>query len=259
MRKRQRRGAGHAQVTAPIAHRRAVLYVAIVARNRGADDLANREIKAMRMPPLGRRAGMLPVVPALVAVAGCALLATAPSSAGDALATRSGEPQIAALRDPALVVTDASHSDAVAHLAAAAGRPPAEGAAARTWNVGAHEVVGYSSAGGSFCFAFSGGAGGCLEPGTLTDERPLDVMTDYGPGIFNVYGLALDGVTAVAVRLGGRERPAALAHNAFALSEPDLGGTVAVEGEVTATMIDGTTRSVPFRIGSLEIAAERLP
>jgi hypothetical protein len=213
----------------------------------------------MRMPRLARRAGLVLVVPALVAGAGCALFATAPSSAGDAVAAGSVEPQIAALLDPALIATDAIHSAAMAHLAAVAGRPPAQGAAARTWNVGAHGVVGYTSAGGSFCFAFSGGAGGCLQPGTLSDERPLDVMTDYGPDILNVYGLALDGVTAVSVRVGGRSWPAALAHNAFSFSEPDLGGTAALEGEVTATMTDGTTRSVPFRIGSLEIAPERLP
>ena len=50
-----------------------------------------------------------------------------------------------------------------------------------------------------------------------------------------------------------------LAHNSFTYSNPGLGGTAGVEGEVIATMGDGTIRAQPFHVGSLEIAADRLP
>ena len=214
----------------------------------------------MRLPRLGRRADIISIALALVAVAaaGGAVLATA-SPARDAGVAGAGEVQIAAMRDPALAVTEPSGADAVAELAAVTGVPPAGGATARTWRVGGHGVLGYTSAGGSFCFAFSGGAGGCLQPGSLSDEKPLDVITDHGPGTFNVYGVALDGVTAVAVRVGGVSRPAALAHNAFMFSDPSFGGAAALDGEVIATMSDGAIRAVPFRIGALEIVPRGLP
>ena len=64
---------------------------------------------------------------------------------------------------------------------------------------------GYAAADGRFCFEFRGLAGGCLGLCRLTDARPVDVTTSYGPGNFHVYGLALDGVTAVSVRV--REMP----------------------------------------------------
>jgi hypothetical protein len=211
------------------------------------------------MPALEKRVEVFWIALALVAATGGAVLAMASSPAGDAVAAGAGGLQISAMRDPALAVSTSSGGDAVAKLAAVAGLPAAPGGTAQTWKVGGHSVVGYTSAGGSFCFAFSGGAGGCLQPGTLTDEHPLDVMTDYGPGTFNVYGLALDGVTAVTVQLGGTSQPAAFAHNAFTFSDPRLGGTAALEGDVIATMSDGTTRAAPFRIGSLEIAPDRLP
>lgn len=233
--------------------------MAIARENGLVRDLSNHGAPAMRMPLLERRTGLIGIALALIAGTSGALLATASSSAGDAVPVGTGELQISAMRDPALAATDPSDADAVARLARVAGLPPAPGRAAQTWTVGGHDVLAYATAGGTFCFAFTGGAGGCLHPGTLTYERPLEVMTDYGPGTFNVYGLALDGVTAVTVRLGGTPRPAAFAHNSFTYSDPGLGGTAGVDGEVIATMGDGTTRAVPFRVGSLEIAAEGLP
>jgi hypothetical protein len=232
--------------------------MAIARGNGHAQALSNQADTAMRIRRLEKRADVILVALALAGTAAGAMLATASSSAGDSLAASDGESQISAMRDSALAATDPFDAEAVANLADASGLQPARGAAARTWQVGGRGVLGYTSAGGSFCFAFSGGAGGCLQPRTLTGERPLDVMTDYGPGTFNVYGLALDGVTAVAVRLGGTSRPAAFAHNAFSFSDAGLGGTAAVEGEAIATMSDGTTRAVPFRIGSMEIAPDRL-
>ena len=233
--------------------------MAIDRANGLARDLSNHEAPAMRMPLLERRTGLIVIALALIAGTGGAVLATASSSADDAVAAGTGALQISAMRDPALAATDPSDADAVARLVRAAGMPPAPGGAAQTWTVGGHAVLGYATAGGSFCFAFTGGAGGCLQPGTLTPERPLEVMTDYGPGTFNVYGLALDGVTAVTVRIGGTPRPAAFAHNSFAYSDPGLGRTAGIDGELIATMGDGTTRAQPFHVGSLEIAADGLP
>jgi hypothetical protein len=233
--------------------------MAIDRENRPARDLSHHGAPAMRMPLLERRTGLIGIALALIAGTGGAVLATASSSAEDAVAAGTGELQISAVRDPALAATDPSDADALARLARAAGMPPAPGGAAQTWTVGGHDVLGYTTAGGSFCFAFAGGAGGCLQPGALTPERPLEVMTDYGPGTFNVYGLALDGVTAVTVRLGGTPRPAAFAHNSFAYSDPGLGGTAGVDGELIATMGDGTIHALPIHVGSLAIAPDGLP
>ncbi|MDP9258395.1 MAG: hypothetical protein M3Q31_17865, partial [Actinomycetota bacterium] len=80
---------------------------------------------------------------------------------------------------------------------------------------------------------------------------PIELTTDYGPGIFHVYGLVLDGVTAVSVAVGVTARPAALAHNAFSFSDDALGGTDGIAGAVVATMGDGTTREAPFHVDSL--------
>jgi hypothetical protein len=210
------------------------------------------------MPYPRKRLDVIAIALAIVAGTGGALLATTSSSAGGT-APGAGEVPVAAARDPAFAASDAGAADVVAKLAAATGLPAARAATAQTWNVGGRSVRGYTSARGSFCFAFSGGTGGCLQPGTLTDERPLDVTTDYAPGTFNVYGLALDGVSAVTVHVGGRSFAAAFAHNAFTFSDGDLGGTAAVEGEAIATMSDGTTRAVPFRIGSIDMEPDQLP
>ena len=74
-----------------------------------------------------------------------------------------------------------------------------------------------------------------------------------------VAGLALDGVTAVTVHLGGTPRPAAFAHNSFAYSDPGLGGTAGVDGELIATMGDGTIHALPIHVGSLAIAPDGPP
>ena len=160
----------------------------------------------MRMPLLERRTGLIGIALALIAGTGGAVLATASSSADDAVAAGTGELQISAMRDPALAATDPSDADAVARLARVAGLPPAPGGQRGPGRSAGTSVLGYATAGGASASPSPGGAGGCLQPGTLTSERPLEVMTDYGPGTFNVYGLALDGVTAVTVHLGGTSR-----------------------------------------------------
>ena len=58
-------------------------------------------------------------------------------------------------------------------------------------------------------------------------------------------------MTAVAVRIGGDEHPAELAHNAFTFSDDALGATAATTGELVATMSDGTTRTQAFPISPL--------
>jgi hypothetical protein len=188
----------------------------------------------------------------LVAGAGGAALLTASSSAGDdTVATTTTTITglgMAAIHDPALASSDPSDGDAEARLVDATGVPASDAAAPRAWTVGEGSVLGYAAADGRFCFEFRGLAGGCLGPGSLTDARPVDVTTSYGPGNFHVYGLALDGVTAVSVRVGESARPAALAHNSFYFSAPGLGGTDGVEGTVVATMSDGTTREASFGV-----------
>jgi hypothetical protein len=109
-------------------------------------------------------------------------------------------------------------------------------------------VVGYTADDGRFCFAFRELSGGCVRAGALSDEQPLDITVDHGPVTLRVYGLALDGVTAVAVRIGGTDYEAELAHNAFTSTAPALRAATAAAGEVVATMSDGTTRTQGFPI-----------
>jgi hypothetical protein len=203
------------------------------------------------MPPLKKRVDIIWIAAALVAGAGGAWLATAPSSAGE----DSGEPasglHIAAAADPALTSTDPGDADEEARLVYATGVAAGDPAAApQTWAVGGVSVLGYAASGGRFCFEFRGRSGGCLDAGVLTDAQPIDVTTDYGPGLFHVYGLMRDGVTAVSVRVGGSSRPAALAHNAFTFSDDGLGAGESLAGDVIATMRDGTTRTARFQVES---------
>ena len=123
------------------------------------------------------------------------------------------------------------------------GQPRRADGPTQTWTVGPVSVLGYAAADGRFCFEFRTLTGGCLEPGVLSDERPLNVSTDFAPGTFHVYGLAMDGVAGVTVHVQGTSLPAVLAHNAFFVADDALGGMDAFPGEVVATMSDGTTRS----------------
>jgi hypothetical protein len=205
------------------------------------------------MPRLKKRIDIIWIAAALVAGVGGVALATAASSASDDGGAAAGTLQLAAVGDPTLASTDPSDSDDAAKLVYATGVAASDAAAApQTWKVGDRSVLGYDASGGRFCFEFRSLGGGCLQPGVLTDELPVDLTTDYGPGTFRAYGLALDGVTAVSVSVGGSSRPAAFAHNAFYFSDDALGGTAGIAGEVVATMSDGTTRKVPFHVDSME-------
>jgi hypothetical protein len=204
----------------------------------------------MRMPRLRKRVDIVWIAAALLVGVGGVALATASSSAGDGSGTPAGGLQLAAVDDPALTSSDPSDNDALAKLVYATGVAASDPAAApQTWAVGESSVLGYTASGGRFCFEFRSLVGGCLEPGTLTDSQPIDVTVDYGPGIFHLYGLVLDGVTAVSVDVAGSSRPAAFAHNAFYFSDDRLGGSDEIRGAVVATMSDGTTRAAPFHVG----------
>ena len=76
------------------------------------------------------------------------------------------------------------------------------------------------------------GPRGCMQPRHAERPIPLDITTDYGPGTFNAYGLARDGVVAVEIRIGGSSRPAAFGHNSFTFWDASLGGTERRMGEI---------------------------
>jgi hypothetical protein len=204
------------------------------------------------MPTLKKRIDTIWIAAALVVGVCGVALATASSSAGDDSGTPVSKLQVAAADDPALASTDPADDAAAAKLVAATGVAASDGAATQTWAVGGLSVLGYAASGGRFCFEFQRLGGGCLAPGVLTDEAPIDLTTDYGPGTFHVYGLVLDGVAGVSVSVNGTSRPASFAHNAFSFSDDELGGTDGIAGEVIATMSDGTTREAQFHVDSLK-------
>jgi hypothetical protein len=205
------------------------------------------------MPTVRKRSDVAWIAVALTIGVGGAAFATAASRA-DGDSTRSaGTLPIAAASDPSLTSTDPADGDAAAQLAGAAGVSGST-QAPQSWQVGGRAVLGYTADDGRFCFEFRELTGGCVSAGTLSDRRPLDVTVDHGPATFRVYGLALDGVTSVAVRIDGSDHQAELAHNAFAFSDDALGATPSATGELVATMSDGTTRTQTFPISSLGAA-----
>ena len=106
-------------------------------------------------------------------------------------------------------------------------RPPARPrsrSGPQTWRVGGVPCSGTRRATAASA-SVVGGPGAAFSPGTLSDQSPLDITTDYGPGTFNAYGLARDGVVAVEIRIGGASRPAAFRHNAFTFWDASLGET----------------------------------
>jgi hypothetical protein len=129
------------------------------------------------------------------------------------------------------------------------GSHPRDRASERVWLIPGHRVSGYTTPEGSFCFAFKGLTGGCLPAGSLSATEPIDLSTDYGPKMFRIYGLAMDGVNAISLRARGVTRPVLMGRNAFFLEDGSLGGTRGFAGTLIAHMQDGTTRRVPFSVG----------
>jgi hypothetical protein len=211
----------------------------------------------MPLPTLRKRSDIGWIAVALTIGVGGAAFATTTSGADDAPpATPSATPvtpplPIAAITDPALTSTAASDGAAAGALSRMTG-VSRSAASPQVWNVGGRSVLGYTADDGRFCFEFRGLTGGCLQAGALGDQAPLEVTLDHARATFRVYGLALDGVTGVAVRIDGGEHQADLAHNAFAFSDDALGTTTATTMELVATMSDGTTRTQTVPISSLD-------
>jgi hypothetical protein len=205
----------------------------------------------MPMPTVRKRSDVVWIALALALGAGGAAFATSSAGAGSGGGGANNTIPITAITDPALTSTDPAASDTATELSHLAG-VSRDASAPQAWSVGDHAVVGYRADDGRFCFEFVELTGGCLSAGALRDEQPLDVTVDHGPSTFRVYGLALDGVVAVAVRVGGQVRQADFAHNAFSFSDDALGATSASSGELVATMSDGTSRTQTFPIASLD-------
>jgi hypothetical protein len=204
----------------------------------------------LRMPTPRKRTDVAWIALALAIGAGGGAFATSSAGAGSGAGSADGTLPIAAISDPALTSTSAADTSAaveLSHLAGVSG----DASAPQAWAVGGRSVLGYSADDGRFCFEFVKLSGGCLSADAIGDRQPLDITVDHGPSTFRVYGLALDGVVAVAVRVGGHDGQAALAHNAFSFSDDALGAISATSGEVVATMSDGTTRTQTFPISSL--------
>jgi hypothetical protein len=210
--------------------------------------VAAAERQAQRRRRRRRRAVVLAAVAAPLTLA----------AAGSVAATgffASTDRHLSALRDERLEAS----AHATTWIAGAAGKQPRDAEGRRTWLVGGHRVTGFTAADGSFCFRFAGGAGGCLaEPG-LSLATPVTAMSDNAPGTLRVYGLAMDGVTAVSLRTRGVTRRAAMGRNAFYLEANALGNRKGFTGTLIVRYGDGTTRLVPLRIGGYERRTAKLP
>jgi hypothetical protein len=209
--------------------------------------VAAAERQAQRRRRSRRRAVVLAAVAAPLTLA----------AAGSVAATgffASTDRNLSTLRDERLQ----TNSRSTAWVAAAAGKRPLDAGARRTWLVGGHRVTGFTAVDGSFCFRFAGGAGGCVAKPGLSRTTPVDVLTDNGPGTLRVYGLAMDGVTAISLRARGVTRPAIVARNAFYLEANSLGGRKGFAGTLIVRYRDGSTRQVPLRIGGYERRTPKL-
>jgi hypothetical protein len=132
------------------------------------------------------------------------------------------------------------------------------GAKALRWRVAGQQVIGYTTPGGRFCFTFVGLTGGCLSKDTLSPAEPVDVTTDNGAGEFRIYGLVVDGVKALSLRVHGVTRRVAVAHNAFFLSAPALSREHDFDGVLLVRMADGTTLRKVLHIGGTASHSRRV-
>jgi hypothetical protein len=225
-------------VTADEGRRLEVLEHALL---RAAEEQATRRRRRRR------RAIVVPALAAPLALAAAGSMAATGVFSGV-------DRHLSALRDDRL----RESSGTAAKLESAAGERPLEHTR-RTWRVGGRAVVGYTTAAGAFCFEFTGLTGGCLPRTGLSAADPVDVMTDNGPGMLRVYGLAMDGVTAVGLRAGGVTRAAAIGRNAFFLEAPALGSARGFTATLIVRLRDGTVRRIPLRIGGTAVPGVHLP
>lgn len=165
---------------------------------------------------------------------------------GSLAATRGFLPGVdqrfATLRDDRLI-PPAPPSTALSN---ALGAAPRDWASRRAWFIDGQQVVGYTTPSGRFCYRFGSLTGGCIGAGTLTRANPVAYSTDYGPGTLHVYGMAIDDVAAVSLRVRGVTRPVLVARNAFYFSDDSLGSTRALSATLLVRMRGGATRRVPI-------------
>jgi hypothetical protein len=148
---------------------------------------------------------------------------------------------------------------AVAQLATAAGAVSRDTRSVRSWPAAGQHIEGYTTQAGKFCFRFRALMGGCVRQGTLNVSHPVEAFTDNGPGLFRIYGLAIDGVTAVSVRVRGKTRRASVGRNAFFLSANALSAPHGVSGTVIVRFEDGTTHERYFRAGGYDLTQKPTP
>jgi hypothetical protein len=164
--------------------------------------------------------------------------------------------QLATLRDDRLI----PRTEPSARLSEALGAVPRDRASERAWFIAGQRVSGYTTASGSFCYVFGTLTGGCLQPGELSAANPVAPTVEHGPEGFRVYGLAMDGVTAVSLRARGVTWPALVAHNTFYLQVNVLRGSGGFRGTLIVRMRGGAIRRVPLRVsGGIRPTQKFLP
>jgi hypothetical protein len=191
----------------------------------------------------------------LLAVAAPLMLAAAASVAATRGFFAGVDQQFATLRDDRLIPTAAPS----AAFSNALGALPRDRASQRSWVIGGRRVSGYTTASGSFCFRFGSLTGGCVVPGELTPANPVEFTVDLGPQTFRVYGLAIDDVTAVSLRVRGVTRRVLLVRNAIYFSDSSLGGRHGIAGTLIVRLRGGATRRMAVHVSGRGPTEKFLP
>jgi hypothetical protein len=180
----------------------------------------------------------------LVALAAPLLLAAAASVAATQGVFGGIAQQLATLRDDRLI----PRTEPSARLLHALGAVPRERASERAWLIAGHRVSGYTTASGSFCYAFGTLTGGCLQSGELSAANPVAPTVEHGPRAFRVYGLAIDGVTGVSLRARGVTWRGLVVRNAFYLEAKTLRGDGGFPATLIVRMRGGAIKRVPLLV-----------
>jgi hypothetical protein len=99
-----------------------------------------------------------------------------------------------------------------------------------------------------------------VQPGELDARNPISYTVDYGPQTFRVYGLAIDDVLAVSLRVRGVTRSVRLVSNAIYFADDSLGGTRRFRGTLIVHLRGGATERLPIRSrGGLRPTKKFLP
>jgi hypothetical protein len=192
----------------------------------------------------------------VLAVAAPLLLAAAASVASTQGFFGGVDQQLSTLRDDRLI----AHGKPATGLFHALGALPRDRASRRSWLIAGRRVTGYTTPGGSFCFRFGPFTGGCIRPGDLTAANPVAFTVDYGPKTFRVYGLAIDGVTAVSLRARGITRRVLVVRNAVYIDDGSLGGLRPLTAMLIVHLRGGAIARMPIRAsGGLRPTGKVLP